>query len=183
MSDKESDSGITSGWRPPGLFRFRANPETGGEPSRRYYRAIYSHEAGGSSFQFSIDLGRNVCTFHRQPGVEYANLLRDISASLTGSPGPIEPPDPPTDLVALDFELIGMTMSRAYGMVGASDSLGASIFQAEPPGDWFVIQLFVPNSADAFLLAVNEHIGAGEIMLTSLDSGPSVLQPFVQVFG
>ena len=160
-----------------GHFRFRATAEPGGDPMVRIWRATYSHDEGWSYFQIVVNLSRNSCSFHRAADADYTSMLADLSESLAG---PLTSLDSLSRVEALgfDFELIGLKMSREAG-----SQLTGGAFSSGTPGDWMVIQLYLPNSSDSFLLGLNDRLGAGEIVLNRPETGPRVLQALGLVFG
>lgn len=167
----------------PGQFRFRANPEPGGDPSRRLYRVTYSHEEGWSYFNVAIDLSRSTCTFHRSSDADYSRLLSHIALVFTGKLELQGSWPSGRDSLTFDFELLGLRMSREIGAEIASRAALSGTFQPDPSGDWLVVQLFVPGSTDSFVLGLNDRMAAGEISLTRPDSGAAVVAALAEVFG
>lgn len=154
------------------VFRFRAQPEMGSEPSRRCYKAAYSHGDGSSRFRIDIDLARHELTFHRGAGDDYRAMLLDLAGH---PPGVSRIPSPQSRVGSLGFDmgLIGLKMPAVQGALTAADRSGG----------WLVVQAFLPGGTDSFLLGTNEQQAAGEIVIPRPKSTRAVVLTLAKVFG
>lgn len=163
----------------PDHFRFRTDTEPDTDPGVRRWGANYSHAAGWSPFRLVVDFGRNTCTFHRAVDEDYSRMLRDLARVLTGVDGPVPAITSKVESLTLDCELLGLKLSRSSA--AAAGPTGP--FLRDPPGEWQVVQIFVPAGRESFVLGVNDRQGSGEIAPIQLEFGPAVVQALAQVFG
>jgi len=155
----------------PRSLRFRTQPEEKGDPSRRRYQAVYSHEDGWSRFKLALDLARHSLTFFRAPNEDYGPLLLDLAGRPPGIPR-IPPPERRVDSLSFDIEVIGLKMASVQPRAGT----GAR------SGEWSVVQAFVPGGSDSFLLGVNDRLAAGEIVIARPQSVRAVVLALATVF-
>ena len=166
MADRDLEAGGSGGGaKARGLFRFRANPEPGGDPARRLYRVTYSHDDGWSYFNIALDLGRNTCTLYRAGDADYTILLNHLAVTFTGEPLPRGLPTAESESLELDFELMGLRMTRELSAETTDPGAFSGAFRADSAGDWLVVQVFVPGGTDTFILALNERMAGGEISI------------------
>lgn len=157
----------------PRPLRFRTEAEPSGDPLRRRWQAVYSYGEGWSRFHIVINLNRHVLTLHRLSDADYSAMLRALAGRPEGSLTPLPPPSTRVESLSFDIEIVGLKMTRR----------NAGAFQADPSGEWLVVQAFVPCSVESFLLGVNDRLHAGELIMAKPESAPAVVRALSQVFG
>lgn len=155
----------------PRTLRFRTQPESGSEPTRRRYQAIYSHQDGWSRFKVAVDLARNSLTLYRSPEQDYTALLLDLAGRPPGI-SRVPPPKARVEALSLDIEVIGLKMASVQPGAGA----GAK------GGEWAVVQAFVPGGSDSFLFGTNDRLAAGEFVIGRPQSVRAVILTLAKVF-
>lgn len=156
----------------PAHLRFRTEAEPGGDPMRRRWKAVFSYGEGWSRFSIVVNLERGTLTLHRSLEADYSPMLRQ----LVGRPSALTPlplPKRKLESMTFDVEILGYKLAR----------ISAGEFQAGRSGDWLVVQAFVPNSAQSFLVGVNDRLNAGEVVIPRAESEPAVFHVLSQVFG
>ncbi len=156
----------------PAHLRFRTEAEPGGDPMRRRWQAVYSYGEGWSRFGIVVNLERGKLTLHRSLEADYTPMLRQ----LVGRPGSLTPlplPKPKLESMTFDVEILGYKLAR----------VSAGEFQPGRSGDWLVLQAFVPQSAESFLVGINDRLNAGEVVVPRVESEQPVFHALFQVFG
>ncbi len=167
-SDPSSSAGPTA----PARVRFRVQSQPGRTETQRRWQAAYAVGEEWRGFGISIDLGRGTCTFYRTAGQPLAALLQELSEQAAAA-APLSTPSRRLESLQLDAAVVGLRMPKVETV---ADRAGGA-------GDWLVVQVYLPGSAQSFLLGLNSSQGAGEIAVPTPDVLPAVVHTLAEVLG
>lgn len=156
----------------PHHVRFRAQRDLGGPTARRSWDATYAHEDGWARFKVVVDMTDHTVAFIRSADDKYGPMLRALAGKRPGARPPAVPPSQRHESLTFDMEVVGTRMAR----------LSAGVFNPSLAGDWFVIQVFLPRSAESFIMAFNDMTATGELAILPGRSVSAVLHALAAVF-
>ena len=172
MTPFDSDASEGSAKEEPQHVRFRAQRDPGSPSARPSWDATYGHEDGWARFRVVVDMASHTVAFVRTPDDVYAPILKALAGRRPGVRVPSLPPSERHSSVTFDMQVMGTRMSR----------LSAGVFNPSAVGDWSVIQVFLPQSAESFILAFNDKTASGELVVPSLRSLQVVISALAVVF-
>lgn len=168
--DSDASEGLTQ--EEPHHVRFRAQRDLGSPAARRAWDATYAHEDGWARFKIVVEMTSHTAAFIRTADDAYGPMLRALVGKRPGARPPTVPPTERHESLTFDMEVMGTRMSR----------LSAGVFNPSAAGDWFVLQVFLPRSAESFILAVNDKTATGELAIPPGRSVSAVVHALAAVF-
>lgn len=173
MTPFDSDESEGSTQEEPQHVRFRAQRDPRSPPSRPSWDATYGHADGWARFRVVLDMAKHTVAFLRTSDDVYGPMLKALAGQRPGIRVPSVPASERHSSLTFDIQVMGTRMSR----------LSAGVFSPSAVGDWSVIQIFLPQSAESFILAFNDKTATGELVVPSIRSLQVVIKALAQVFG